>query len=75
MSQSERTGALDPYRSVMKANGQHQLVPSSPKGDQVAIHSSPAGRLSSIRLMNFILISVTLSPFSVSWTNFTSTAI
>lgn len=49
--------------------------PPVPKGDWVAIHSSPAGRLSSIRLMNFILISVTLSPFSVSWTNFTSTAI
>lgn len=24
--------ALYPYRSVMKANGQNQLVPSSPKG-------------------------------------------
>lgn len=32
MSQSECTGALDPYRSAMKANGQNQLVPSSPTG-------------------------------------------
>lgn len=31
MSQSACTGALDPYRSVRKANGQTQLVPSSPK--------------------------------------------
>lgn len=38
-------------------------------------HSSPAGRFSSILLINFIRISVTLSPRSVSWTNFTSTAI
>lgn len=42
---------------------------------QLARHSSPAGRFSSIRLMNFIRISVTLSPLRVSWTNLTSTAI
>lgn len=38
-------------------------------------HSSPAGRLSSIRRMNLIRISVTPSPFRVSWTNLASTAI
>lgn len=38
-------------------------------------HSSPAGRFSSIRLMNFMRISVTPSPLRVSWANFTSTAI
>lgn len=42
---------------------------------QLAHHSSPAGRFSSILLMNFIRISVTLSPLRVSWTNLTSTAI
>lgn len=38
-------------------------------------HSSPAGRFSSILLMNFMRISVTLSPLRVSWANLTSTAI
>lgn len=38
-------------------------------------HSSPAGRFSSILLMNFMRISVTLSPLRVSWANRTSTAI
>lgn len=42
---------------------------------QLEPHSSPAGRFSSILLMNFIRISVTLSPLRVSWTNLTSTAI
>lgn len=42
---------------------------------QLAHHSSPAGRFSSILLMNLIRISVTLSPLRVSWTNLTSTAI
>lgn len=32
VSPSAHRGALDPYRSVAKANGQTQLVPSSPKG-------------------------------------------
>lgn len=51
------------------------FIPSSPIGRLLKTHSSPTGRLSSIRLINFILISVTPSPFKVSKRNLTSTAI
>lgn len=40
VSQSACTGALDPYRSVRKANGQTQLVPSSSKGRNDSLFTS-----------------------------------
>lgn len=52
-----------------------QCFSAFPATTSQQLHSSPAGRFSSILLMNFMRISVTLSPLRVSWAKRTSTAI